>query len=516
MKPPNPTQGAVTASSAAAVDAGLGILRQGGNAIDAAVATALASCVADPCNTGLGGYGGHMVVVPQDGPAHCIDFNMWNPGDISDTELMRPYPNHGPRASCVPNVVAGLSRALAAHGKLDWATISIPAIELARAGVPCNGTTRLAFADAEGAPFLQECFEFDHRADASVFRQPLLANTLEQLAERGPDWLYGGPLAELAAGAWHAAGIEQPAERWRSAPDAVRMLPAAKAVIADQILYTPPYATSGAACALGTLAAGARLLAVGAPESPEQLTAWAERIAALWSYRFGHEHGNDFDRQTIDDWLAAALAASPGGPSNPNHGHTCHLNTMDATGTLVAVTLTHGPFWFGGRWALPGTGIIMNAGMHLFSNVAPVRIGKRAYAVTNMAPAVVRTRDGASLAIGCPGARRIPTHIGLVLARHLFGGLSLQAAVSAGRFHAESLDRVDFESDRLDSRLKDALGTRFRQVEQQEVAGYYGPLTALRRTPEKSVEFGLDDRVFSGYGAMLEPSGSSPESNASG
>jgi len=76
--------GAVTASSSAAAEAGVAILRQGGNAVDAAVATALASCVADGCNTGLGGYGGHMVVGPVWGDPVSIDFNMWVPASAAD------------------------------------------------------------------------------------------------------------------------------------------------------------------------------------------------------------------------------------------------------------------------------------------------------------------------------------------------------------------------------------------------------------------------------------------------
>ena len=86
----------VTASSAAAAEVGAQILRSGGNAVDAAVATALASCVADPGNTGIGGYGGHMIVAPADSEPVCIDFNMWLPAHWSHAGYRRAYSNGGP------------------------------------------------------------------------------------------------------------------------------------------------------------------------------------------------------------------------------------------------------------------------------------------------------------------------------------------------------------------------------------------------------------------------------------
>jgi gamma-glutamyltranspeptidase / glutathione hydrolase len=170
--------GGVTASSAAAADAGAQILDRGGNAVDAAVATALASCVADPGNTGIGGYGGHMIVAPSGGEPVCIDFNMWLPAYWPDAAYRRTYPNFNPLVTSVPNVVAGLARAVERFGSMQWSQLVEPAVGLAAAGVEANGTTSRAFKEVEGADFVKDCFSFDaldarvkNLASASVSRR---------------------------------------------------------------------------------------------------------------------------------------------------------------------------------------------------------------------------------------------------------------------------------------------------------------------------------------------------------
>jgi gamma-glutamyltranspeptidase/glutathione hydrolase len=224
------------------------------------------------------------------------------------------------------------------------------------------------------------------------------------------------------------------------------------------------------------------------------MAAWAEAMASVWSYRLGTERGADFTSISIADWVEQALTFRERPAISGDAGHTCHMNACDGSGSLVAMTLTHGPYWFGGRWVVPDTGIIMNSGMPLFASTPAVNVGSRAYGVTNMAPTVVRTQDGAAIAVGCPGARRIPSIIGLALGRHLFGGFPIQRAVSEVRFHAETHARVSIEMGHAHSALKDAFRKVFPQVEDEDPDFYYGPLTALRRDAVGLIEFGLDDR----------------------
>ncbi|NYZ15569.1 hypothetical protein HL658_23765 [Azospirillum sp. RWY-5-1] len=495
-------EAAVTGSCAAAVDAGTEILRAGGNAVDAAVATALAACVADPCNTGIGGYGGHMVVLTPEGEGWCVDFNTFAPPGVPDDHLRTVESRTGPAVSTMPCVVAGLAAALTRFGRLDWARVSTPAIQAAETGVEANPTTRAAFAQVRGRNFVGETFVLEEEGDRLVFRQPALAATLRRMAEDGPGWFYDGPLAGRAAESWRSAGLSLDPADWRAVPDAVRIAPAPRLRIADADVWSGPLGTSGSLCLFGILAAAAD---IGRDlRRPEGLARLAGAMAAVWSHRFGPSGGNAVDPAGLPDWIRRALSGMPGsGPRPGDVGHTCHLNTLDHDGTMVAMTLTHGPFWFGGRWVLPGTGVVMNAGMPLFRWADPVHRGGRRFAVTNLAPTLVRCDDGTRCAAGTPGARRIPGIVATTLARALWGGFTLPDAVSAGRLHAESRDAATLERTRHEPAVEAAFAGRFRSVGTEEWTQYYGPLTAIRRGADGAAELGLDDREGPGFGRVL-------------
>lgn len=497
----NRTDAAVTGSCAAAVDAGTDILKAGGNAVDAAVATALAACVADPCNTGIGGYGGHMVILTPEGEGWCVDFDTFAPAGVPDDRLTDPGPRSGPAVSTMPCVVAGLDAALARFGRLGWARVSAPAIEAAEAGVAANPTTGAAFAQVRGCDFLDEAFRLAEADGRLVFRQPALAATLRRMAAEGPRWFYDGPFADDAAACWRSAGLALDPAEWRAIPEAVRILPAPRLRIADADVWSGPLGASGSLCLFGILAAAAGI--GGGLRSPEGLARLAGAMAAVWSHRFGTAGGNVADPAGLPGWVDRALSGTPGtGPRPGDIGHTCHLNTLDHDGMMVAMTLTHGPFWFGGRWTLPGTGVVMNAGMPLFRWADPVRHDGRRFGVTNLAPTLVRCPDGTRLAAGTPGARRIPGIVATTLARALWGGFTLADAVSAGRLHAESGDAATLERTRHAPAVEAALAGRFTTVGSEEWTQYYGPLTAIRRHPDGHAELGLDDREGPGFGRV--------------
>ncbi|MGE5170385.1 MAG: gamma-glutamyltransferase [Rudaea sp.] len=495
--------GAVTASSREAADAGVQVLRAGGNAIDAAIAAALATCVADPSNAGLGGYGGFMLVERRGQPARSIQFPLCAPSNASPGTVSREYPQSGPGCSSVPNVVGGLARAMREFSTLPWSTLVQPAIALARDGVVANAPTRRALELCRGLRFVTECFVLQEEGFGDdrrlTFRQPALAATLESLADRGPEWFYHGPLGRAAQRASQTAERDTLLDDWLRQEESVDAIVAPTWECGGVRIFAAPVELSGSACLFAIFTAASRISARMGLAEGNAIAELASAMASIWQYRFAMS-GNDFSRVHISEWVNAALECGRAAPAPPDTSHTAHLNAVDGDGTLVALTFTHGHSQFGGRWAIPGSGVIMNAGMHNFTGSAVVQRNGRLFGVSNMTPTIAVAADGASWALGCPGARRIPSNIAMALAWHRFAGYGLQDAVRAGRLHAEDHAHVTFETSRLGAACGEALRARFPVVEEETGENYYGPLTAIRSTPT-GFELALDDRLFNGFGA---------------
>ena len=496
-------KGAVTASTQDAADAGVAILARGGSAADAAVAAALATCVADPCNTGLGGYGGYMVVQRPGAAAVCVQFPLCAPSNATPQSVARAYPEAGPGCSSVPNVVPGLALALRDFGRRSWAEVSAPAIALAGGGVTANATNTRAFARNRDHAFISECFVLEEAGAGGLrFIQPRLARTLEHMAAQGPEWFWQGPLGDIAQRAWRTEGREVPAADWREPSDAVQVVPAARYEAHGHRIEAAPLGLSGSACVFATFAAAARIARDEPLTAAAGLARLAAALAGVWQYRFAMPSGNEFAGIDLDAWIDASLETPTGLLAVPvESAHTAHLNAVDADGMVAALTFTLGPQWFGGRWALGDSGVVMNAGMANFARAAPLQRGARLFGVSNMTPCIATDAAGARVAIGCPGARRIPSNVALALARHLIAGESLQAAVRGGRFHAESPNLVTFEEDRLGRETRNALEGRFARVAAEDAENYYGPLTALR-IASGDIEAAVDDRIWQGFSSI--------------
>jgi gamma-glutamyltranspeptidase/glutathione hydrolase len=499
-------KGAVTASSQEAADAGVEVLQQGGNAVDATVAAALASCVADPCNTGVGGYGGYMLVQRPGKAAQCIAFPLGPPSSMHHADLVRSCPESGPACSTVPSVVACLATALHQFGILPWSAVSGAAIRLARKGVVANKTTLRAFSLHRDQPFIAECFELEEDLAAGlVFRQPELAATLEQMSANSPQWFYSGLLADRALAAWRADGVNVALNDWKEHAASVFVEEAAHLLVDDVHIYAPPLGLSGSACMFAFVVAAARIACQGSLEQPQNLAALAAAMARVWQHRFSMPSRNDFSGIAIDAWIESALSYT--GPSvcvAPATEHTAHLNAADRDGMLAALTFTHGPAWFGGRWAIPGTGVIMNAGMHNFARAGAVERGGHRYGVSNMCPTIAeRDGGGARLTLGCPGARRIPSNVALALSRFFFGGAGLQAGVSSGRFHSESASCAHIEMERFGADVVSAFREMFIEVQPELSENYFGPLTAISCGERGPVNVAIDDRELPGFSACI-------------
>jgi len=267
-------------------------------------------------------------------------------------------------------------------------------------------------------------------------------------------------------------------------------------------IQAAPLGLSGSACLFAVATAAARIASLATIDGLAEL---AVAIARVWQHRFSMPSGNDFSGIDLKEWVEVSLESRTTLEVQvAQTGHTAHLNAVDSEGMIAALTFTHGPAWFGGRWVIPGTGVIMNGGMHNFTRPGLVHHKGRRFGVSNMTPTIADTSDGVRIALGCPGARRIPTNIALALARHCFGREPLQAAVSAGRIHTEEMSTVYFEEDRLGAAVGRALSGRFEFVKREENDNYFGPLTAIRYACSGSIEAAVDDRETPGFLAYAD------------
>lgn len=451
----------LVAGQAEAATAGNAVLAAGGNAVDAIVAAAFAAGVAAVPQTGIGGYGGHLVVAGlPGGKVAAIDFNTTAPAALTPHyfkanekgEVKGDANTYGWRAVGVPGVPAGLQLALDKFGTKKLADVIQPAIKLARDGFPVGkgfaaavaaGRARLA-QDPGSAKLLLPGGE-PLRAGAT-FRNPDLAKVLETLAEAGSVApFYRGKIADAIAAAFKAnGGLVTAADL--AAYRATEVAPLALDW-KGYTVHTPP-PTAGGATVLQTLAA---LKALGrdgtvGPAFVEALrVAWTDRLALVGDPAHGEVPvkrllSDDYARQTAERVRAAVRDGKPveGTSDGRPAGGTVHLNAIDAAGLTVALTFTHGGY-FGANVTVDGLGLVLGHGVSRFDPRPgrPNSPGPGKRPLDNMCPTVV-TRDGAPvLAVGATGGRRIVNAVATVLAYRLGGDVSLDAAVKAPRVHTE-------------------------------------------------------------------------------
>lgn len=489
----------VAAKVPAAADAGAEILARGGNAVDAAAATAFASGVAEPYMSGIGG-GGFMLIHPADGRAPIsIDYSMVAPlaaspdlfsldpaGGTDDffgwQRVVDAANLRGPRAVGVPGTIAGLAAAVERYGRLSLAEVMAPAIALARDGVEVSWFDTLMIAQHQELlqryPESAATFLDDGRvpvttpADTPVLRQPDLARTLEAVAAGGPAVFYGGAVGdELAAHVQRHGGI-------LSAEDLagyqVRIVDDLSATsFRDVSVYTPP-----SPCGSTTILETLRILDGfdhGSHNAPQTLDilAQASRLAFADRYAYLGAFTDDPDgalalldadfietrRQDVRPGRAEPPrrgelprrepATGRPDPDRPG-GSTTHLSAADADGMMVSVTQTLLQL-FGSGVVAGETGILLNNAMGWFDPVpgrsASLASGRRP--MTNMSPLLVADRGGSRLALGASGGRKIIQAVLQVLLNVVDHGLTMQDAVSAPRIDCSGTEIL--VNSRLDS-----------------------------------------------------------------
>lgn len=514
--------GMVAAAHPLAASAGAGVLRQGGNAFDAAVATVAALNVVEPFMSGLAGLGMACVWPATERKVHCLDFITRIPTAFSGTGLSREALFRGASASAPPGNLAGWCELLRAHGSWPLAEVLKPAINLAREGFPV----------AEGMPAITREW-FDVRSENPewlrvytngsdtiepgwLLRQPDLAGTLEAIASEGPGWLYGGKLGkqmvdhlQAAGGCLEMADLEAVAPQW--------LEPLSIQYRGHELHALPPPAE--AFQFLLTLAALEPLeLSRFEPGSTNHLDT-VFRAARLASEV--RVENNRAPRAVIEELLTATSAArlteairerTPLRARMQRHAemtdrrlvglreHTTSLSVADRDGNLVCITQSLGSV-YGSGVVIPGTGVCMNNFLNWgdLDPASPNALRAGEPMAMCLAPSIATRGGEAVLALGTPGSYGILHTQPQALVYHLDYGYGLQEAIEAPRARLWDGNLVHAES-RFAADVIRQLRGRGHDVETVEpwtrkVGGFQG----IARTPETGALTGAADPRRDGY-----------------
>ncbi|MGE0446663.1 MAG: gamma-glutamyltransferase [Vicinamibacterales bacterium] len=479
--------GMVVAQERLAAQVGADILRDGGNAIDATVATAFALAVTFPFAGNIGG-GGFMIVRTAGGETAAYDFRETAPAGSSPTMFMREgrydarlhHDSH--LAVGVPGTVAGLHLAWRAHGTLPWQRLVRPAITLARDGfVVSDGLARsLAGVLDEMKPYPASMAQFSKNGVAyeagDTLRQPDLAASLERIAAQGPAGFYEGETA-LAIGREMADNGGLITQGDLRAYRAVRRQPLTGRYRDYDILAMPPPSSGGVVLleALNILEGyDLRGMGAGSAAAVHHMAEATRRGFADRARYLGDPEANpdmpiarllsrehaQAQRVTIN--ANRASVSSPTSFTWPAEGNeTTHVSVVDANRNAVSMTYTLED-GYGSKITVPGTGILLNNEMGDF-NAGPgltdatgligtppnlAAPGKRM--LSSMAPTIVTRGGELFMVTGSPGGRTIINTVLQTLVNVVDFGMNAQEAVDFGRFHHQWLpDRIQHERNGL-------------------------------------------------------------------
>ncbi len=515
-QPATGARGMVVASQEDAARAGLRMLETGGNAVDAAIATAFALAVSQPFSAGLGG-GAFLLVRERDGSVHALDARETAPAAADRDMYVRP--GVPPRASlagglavATPSFVRGLAQALEAWGTKSFADVLAPAIALAEDGVAI-GPYHVRMLERLRKMGLEERFPETAKiqfpppgepiAVGWVLRQPDLGKTLRTLAERGPDAFYTGAIAKAIVKETRAQGGVLTLDDLMEYQPKLREPVRGRYRDLDIVSFPPP--SSGGAILLEILniVEGFDLADLGAqqPRAVHRVVeamklAFADRavwlgdpdfvevpVARLTSKDYAKElrariEPPHFWQRLLPDGERAIDVEQPG--LRADDSGTTHLSTTDSAGNAAALTMTiNTPF--GSGITVPDTGIVLNNEMDDFSkapgspNVYGLiderganSIAPRKRPLSSMTPTIL-SRDGEVFMVtGSPGGPRIITTTLHTILNVVDFEMDVQEAVAAPRYHHQWVPNKVYAEPEVPADVVAGLRERGHEVDQSD------------------------------------------------
>jgi len=500
--------GLVVSDQVLATQAGMEILKRGGNAVDAAVATAFALAVVDPASSGLGGGGFMVLYSSKDRRAHALDFRETAPAAIHKDLYVRngkAVPSlslTGALAVAVPGQVAGLLQAHKRLGSMPLPLLMIPAIRYASEGFPLDAPLRYAMerqlSTMRKFPELARVFLVNNEVPAlgQVVRQPELANSLKAISQSGADVFYQGWIAQAIVDTVKKEGgvlslddLKNYKPVWRE--------PLLGSYRKRTIIAMPPPSSGGVALIqMLNVLEGHRLKDIP-HNSPTYLHLLAETMKHAFADRAQYLGDPDFWKAPLTMLLSKEYASWVRGRISPARTHppkyyglahfkaeqggTTHFSVLDSFGNAVACTLSINTR-FGSKILVPETGITLNNEIddffiHPRGNVYGL-VGNEANSLepkkrplSSMAPTIILAGERPEMIVGGAGGPRIISATLQTILNVIDYGMAVDKAVAAPRIHHQWLPDFLYVETEIAPEIKKSLERRGHALKERSELG---------------------------------------------
>ena len=529
--PTRARHGMVVSANQIASNIGASLLEAGGNAIDAAVATAFALAVTHPTAGNIGG-GGFIIFRPRKGEPVAYDFREIAPDQANDKSWLdenglysKELHHQGHRAVGVPGTVAGLHMAWEDHGSWPWEQLIEPAIRLAREGFVVTDGLARSLEDVLGSmeKYPASVAQFSKGGEpyrmGDVLKQVDLSRTLVRIAEQGPAGFYEGETAELIDKEMFANGgliTRKDLKHYR----AKRRVPIRGTYRGYEILSMPPPSSGGTTLVeMLNILEGFDIAAAGFG-SAVNVHRMAEAMRRAYADRALYLGDPDFnpdmpiERLTSKGYAAelrATINESKASESSPDTfqwpiggNETTHFSIVDRERNAVSLTYTL-EYSYGSKIVVPGAGFLLNnemgdfnAGLGLTDENGLIGteanlVAPRKRMLSSMSPTIVVKDSELFMLTGTPGGRTIINTVLQTILNVVDHGMNAQEAVDAGRIHHQWLpdhiryEKYGFSQDTL--ALLESMGHTLEQVTNQGAAG-----VIVFNLHEDLLEAGVDRR----------------------
>ena len=519
-----------------ATQAGLSMLQQGGNAVDAAVATTFAISVVEPFSAGLGGGGFLLMYQAKSNEIKALDFRERAPLNATKTMYLDNQGNVRPNAStngylavATPGTIAGLYEVHRKYGRLPWKTVIAPAIQLAETGFPVSwrfvSATKTRLPTLLKNPDAQKIFTHNGKTYqiGEQLVQPELAATLRSVSQNPQDFYTGTIATAIAADMAANSGLitqkdlQQYRPTWRD--------PVCGDFRKARVCSMPPPSSGGVHLLQILNIIGDTDLKTLGWHSPDALHLLIESMRIAYADRATYLGDPDFIKVPVKALISPVYAQKRRQEINPQKAtpssqvkavdpavlqrltkesvETSHLTVVDRDRNAVSLTFTVN-LGFGAGVVAKGTGIVLNNEMDDFA-IAPNTpnafglVGGTANAIapnkiplSSMTPTIITENGRLRLAVGSPGGSTIITTVLQIVLNVLVYDMDVRKAVAAPRVHHQWLpDRLNVESWGLDTLTIADLKRRGHQIEERPS---WGNANAIVVMPDGSLEGAADPR----------------------